>query len=68
MALYTQLDKKKLQQISHDYQLVLITNFEPLSGGSENSNYLVVTEKGKFVLNTILDFKFKNSSFDRKLS
>ena len=47
MALYTQLDKKKLQQISHDYQLGLITNFEPLSGGSENSNYLVVTEKGK---------------------
>lgn len=50
MALYTQLDKKKLQQISHDYQLGLITDFEPLSGGSENSNYLVVTEKGKFVL------------------
>lgn len=50
MALYTQLSKNELQNIAIDYGLGAINSYSPLSGGSENSNYLVTSEKGKYAL------------------
>jgi homoserine kinase type II len=50
MALYTQLTKKEIQNIANDYELGTVSSYHVLSGGSENSNYLLATEKGKFVL------------------
>lgn len=50
MALYTQLKKDEIQHIANDYGLGNVNSFFPLSGGSENSNYLIKSELGKFVL------------------
>lgn len=50
MALYTKLIKEEIQNIANDYQIGIITSFKALSGGSENSNYLLTSDKGKFVL------------------
>lgn len=50
MALYTQLNTIEIQGILDDYGLGPVLGFNPLSGGSENSNYLVNTPEGKFVL------------------
>jgi len=50
MALYTQLNITEIQNIAADYGLGAVNSYSPLSGGSENSNYLVTSEKGKYVL------------------
>jgi len=50
MALYTQLNKNEIQNIANDYSLGQVSSFSPLSGGSENSNYLVKSKKGDFVI------------------
>jgi len=50
MALYTQLTKEEIQNIANDYGLGTVNLCHVLSGGSENSNYLVTSEQGKFVL------------------
>ena len=50
MALYTQLNINEVQNIANDYGLGNINSYSPLSGGSENSNYLVTSEQGKYVL------------------
>lgn len=50
MALYTQLNKKEVQNLANNYGLGNVNSYSPLSGGSENSNYLVTSEQGKYVL------------------
>jgi homoserine kinase type II len=50
MALYTQLTKDEIQHIANDFGLGTVNLCDVLSGGSENSNYLVTSEQGKFVL------------------
>ena len=50
MALYTELNKNEIQNIANDYFLGNVSSYSALSGGSENSNYLVDSNQGKFVL------------------
>ena len=50
MALYTKLNKNEVQDIANNYKLGKICSYSSLSGGSENSNYLVTSVQGKFVL------------------
>ena len=50
MARYTQLNKNEIQGIADDYQRGKIKSYHALSGGSENSNYLLTSDVGKFVL------------------
>jgi homoserine kinase type II len=50
MALYTQLNNDEVQGIANDYSLGQVSSYIPLSGGSENSNYLVKSENGNFVI------------------
>ena len=50
MAQYTILNKSAIQLIFQEYGIENIYNYKVLSGGSENTNYLVNTEKGALVL------------------
>jgi len=49
MAQYTKLLKNDIQEITSKYQLE-ITSFEGIEQGAGNSNYLVNTEQGKYIL------------------
>lgn len=49
MTVYTQLQKKDIQDIADDYALNVI-DFETLNGGADNSNFLVHAIQGDFVL------------------
>ena len=49
MVKYSQLHKTDIQEITSNYELTVI-DFESIEGGSGNSNYLLHTEQGKFVL------------------
>ncbi len=50
MAQYTVLNEKNLQDILTYYPIDKVLFFKVLSGGSENTNYLVNTETSAFVL------------------
>ncbi|MFC2158652.1 homoserine kinase [Acidobacteriota bacterium] len=49
MTEYTQLKKKDIQEIADNYALNVI-DFEPIQGGADNSNFLVFTNQGDYVL------------------
>ena len=49
MAQYTVLNETQIQELSNIYNLGKVLSFKVLSGGSENTNYCVKTEKDKFV-------------------
>ena len=50
MAIYTKLDKEKINSILSNYKLGDIKKFEGIKEGIENTNYLIETEKGKYIL------------------
>ncbi|MDB4292837.1 homoserine kinase [Maribacter sp.] len=50
MEQYTRLDENEIQAISARFDIQTISSFELLSGGSENTNYLVTSENGKYIL------------------
>ena len=49
MAIYTKLLENEIQEIMGRYELS-VTSYDPIEKGSGNSNYLVSTNHGKFVL------------------
>lgn len=50
MALYSVLNHTDIVEILAQYDIQELTSFTLLSGGSENTNYLINSDKGKFVL------------------
>jgi len=56
MRIYTDLTEKEITKFCELYNLGPIKKFHQLTDGSSNTNYLLITEKGKFVL-TICDDK-----------
>jgi homoserine kinase type II len=50
MAVYTVLDKNELNGIADDYGLAKVIAFRGIAVGSVNTNYLLETAKGKFLL------------------
>jgi len=46
----TELNEKEIREILAKFDIHNISSFELLSGGSENTNYLVKSENGKYVL------------------
>ena len=50
MAVYTKINSKDLQSISRDYKLGRIIKSEGIKKGIENTNYLLKTDKKKFIL------------------
>ena len=61
MKPYTLLTKSDLRQIADQYSLVPFIEFKALSGGLENSNYLLKTKAGEYVL-TICERKSQEES------
>jgi homoserine kinase type II len=49
MAIYTQLQEKEIREIAGRYNLT-VTDFEPMAEGATNSNYLLWTQRGPYVL------------------
>ena len=50
MAIYTKLDKEKINSILLNYNLGNLKKFEGIKEGIENTNYFIETEKGKHIL------------------
>jgi homoserine kinase type II len=50
MEQYTRLDEKEIAAISAQFNIHNISTFELLSGGSENTNYLVKSKNGQFII------------------
>ena len=50
MAVYTKLSKSELIEFFSKYNLGKLLNYKGIKEGIENTNYLVQTEKGKFIL------------------
>tara|TARA_Y100000590_G_scaffold68746_1_gene74941 strand:+ start:309 stop:1277 length:969 start_codon:yes stop_codon:yes gene_type:complete len=50
MAVYTKLSKIELKEFFLKYNLGELLNYSEIKEGIENTNYLIKTEKGKFIL------------------
>ena len=50
MAVYTKLSKNQLDEFFSKYSLGKLINYSEIKEGIENTNYLIKTEKGKFIL------------------
>lgn len=49
MAVYTQLQESDIQEIADSYDLT-IAHYETIEAGASNSNYLIRTQRGRYVL------------------
>jgi len=56
MALYARLDRAAVEGLAHRFGIDDITSFSVMDGGSENTNYCLETNSGKYVL-TLCDQK-----------
>lgn len=50
MAVYTHVDDENLRRFLENYELGLVTSFKGIAEGVENSNYLLSTQTGNFIL------------------
>ena len=50
MVIYTELTEKEIANFGELFNLGPVKDFHPLEGGSSNSNFLLITKKGNFVL------------------
>ena len=50
MAVYTKLSTKDVHSLSNNYQINKVIKFEGIKKGIENTNYLLKTNKKKFIL------------------
>ena len=50
MAVYTKINKKDIVSINNQFEIEKITHFEGIKKGIENTNYLLKTNKQKFIL------------------
>ncbi len=62
MVIYTQLQESDLQEISVRYNLTIV-DYETVSGGATNSNYLVRAQQGRYVL-TVFEEKTFNQTVE----
>ena len=50
MAVHTELSKANIKEILKKYELGELVSYEGIQEGIENTNYLIVTEKDKFII------------------
>jgi homoserine kinase type II len=50
MAVYTQIDEEELEKFLEGYDLGSVMSFKGIAEGVENTNYLLHTERGYFIL------------------
>ena len=61
MAVHTKLSKTDIGNILINYNLGSLLSFEGIKDGVENTNYLIFTENGKYII-TIFEKRVKISS------
>ena len=61
MALYTILDKIAIDTVLENHNIAPAKAFKVLSGGSENTNYFIASNDGKFVLTICENKTFEHS-------
>ena len=59
MAVYTKLEKSEIQALISHYDIGELVEFAEIAEGIENSNYLLTTDKGKYIL-TIFENRVEN--------
>ena len=62
MVIYTDLTEKEIANFGELFNLGPIKDFHPLKGGSTNSNFLLIAEKGKYVLTICEEKPFEQSN------
>ncbi len=60
MAVYTRLSKAEIEKHLENYQLGKLINFKEIIEGIDNSNFVLETEKGRFIL-TIFEQRINKS-------
>lgn len=60
MAVYTKLTKEEITQHLENYQLGEFVDFQEILAGIDNSNFILKTTKGKFIL-TIFESRIKEN-------
>lgn len=50
MAVYTEVSDEALEQFLRDYDIGHVLSFKGIAGGVENTNYLLRTDKGTYIL------------------
>ncbi len=60
MAVYTKLEKNEIDKILLNYKIGILKKFEGIKEGIENTNYLIETNKGKYIL-TIYERRVKET-------
>ena len=50
MAVYTEVSDKDLESFVANYDIGSVMSFKGIAEGVENTNYLMHTEKGQFIL------------------
>ena len=60
MAVYTKISEKDISYINKKFNIEKILEFKGIKQGIENTNYLVETDKGKFIL-TIYEKRVNNN-------
>ena len=50
MAVYTKISKKDIDNFFKNYNLGKVIKFNGIKEGIENTNYLIYTNKNKFIL------------------
>jgi len=63
LALYARLDRAAIESLARQFGIDDITGFSVMDGGSENSNYCIETNSGKYVL-TLCDQKSLKQATD----
>ena len=59
MPRYTQLSEKEIVDLTKSFNIGQIDEYEPLSGGSENSSFLITTSDGRYILTICEDKSFE---------
>ena len=59
MAVYTHLSEIEITKLLKNYKLGTLDSFKGIQDGIENTNYLIITNKGKFIL-TVFENRVKN--------
>lgn len=59
MAVYTSLTLEQINRFIHRYQLAPLLSYHGISAGIENTNYLIKTQKGDFILTVYEQFTFQ---------
>ena len=59
MAVYTKISSKDINLINHKFDIDKIKSFQGIKKGIENTNYLLITKKQKFIL-TIFEKRVSN--------